>query len=422
MFKKTKVASAVAAAIGTSLGSVGAAQAHWASSIMFPTVVASPTITTVVSVINDGDGMEEKGSGDQVLHYSYWHKELQKDESVADFNTKECAERNRYLPTSKFDIQTFDVSGKFFGGSNGVMFNDPSNDADAKASWVFYNASDDNLAQRAVLFVDNYKGQGFAKYGDGQLAGEAVVFEVDLGAAWGYQAFANSKRVKGGRGERPDGHGEEWLGNYAWAASGARSQVPFMPPAEVTTVFLVTPVAAYPHVYPPFVPELPDNYFDQLESQGQLTASIKTLGEDWFTSGVFDRDENFFSNNAKQDVQCVGGWNITDLFPDSEANDGGWTHIATYNEFKVQNTENGVTGTDKSYPAAIVFKVEYGDVTKLDGANNRVEGGGLWNNGLYLHPDRHYDPKSNFEAVLIDETNSADSSDDSADDAAPAAE
>jgi hypothetical protein len=363
MFEKRKLASAVATAIGTSVAAVGVAQAE-VSSVMFPTVVASPTVTTVVSVINDGRPIVTSDTpnipGDQALHYTYWHKQLESGETIRHFNAKICKDRNRFLPTSKYDLVTFDLSGQFFGDDNGVMFNDPSVGVNITPDWVFYEESP--KPQRGVLFVDNYNLQGLDYIaGDGPIAGEAILFEVSTGAAWGYQGFM----IAGDSGD------------YSGFSSGSRSRVPFMPPAEVTTLILATPTLD-PETGAPV---------DQIKEQGNLTAWVGVrgiLGDDPIDAprGIFDRDEKFISGGDDQLVTCVGGWTIEDLFSDAVNADGGWTHITNYME---------PTDTD-SYPdpvspAAMVFKVEYGDVENLDAANNRVPGTGLWNNGFYLHPD-----------------------------------
>jgi hypothetical protein len=358
MFEKRKLASAVAAAIGASVTAVGVAQAE-VGSVMFPSVVASPTVTTVISLVNDGDGIfiNSGNKTEEVLHYTYWHKELESNESIAEFNVKPCLHRDRYLPTSFYDLVTFDLSGQFFGDINGVMFNDESVKVSLKGDdWILYEEAP--KPQRGVLFVDNYDLQDLENYkkGDGVLAGEAVLFEVSTGAAWGYQGFSIVGRS----------------GMFSDFNSGRRSRIPFMPPAEVTTLILATPTLD---------PETGDPV-NQIEQQGNLTALVGVRGNTIDGGGIWDREENFSSAGTDQKVTCVGGWQIEDLFSDASASDGGWTHITNY----MDPTGTGYTG-DTVSPAAIVFKVEYGDVENLDAANNRVPGTGLWNNGFYLHPD-----------------------------------
>lgn len=380
MIEKTRLATAVAVALGATVAAVQADN-HYQTSAMFPTLVVSPTVTTVVSVINDGYGLEDQ-NGKELLHYTYWYKGLNAGESLKDFNEKECVERNRYLPTSKYDIQTFDVSGSFFGvdaGDKGIMFLDPSvnNDwTDTSQDWQFGKTPD---IHRAVLFVDNYKtaGQGSWDEGSGEISGEAILFEVANGASWGYRAL-----------ERHDDDGR-----YGHYASDDQSQVPFMPPAEVTTMFLVTPVVAYtPKTIPGTFYKKPD--YDQIKSQGELMAYIGVRGLDEKTPGVFGRDEEFLSGGIDRKVTCVGGWSLPDLYPDAidppnEVPGGGWTHITNYTKYEFCNLVGGCIKTDTFYPAAIVYKVEYGVVSDLD--DGAAAGNdGVYNNGLYLHPDYDY--------------------------------
>lgn len=422
MFEKRKLASAIAVAIGTTVIATQAVEAGGGgpggskASAMFPTVVASDSVTTVISVINDGRGLEDV-NGKELLHYTYWFKGLEAGETLKDFNEKACLERNRYLPTSKYDIQTFDVSGRFFGtdaGDKGIMFDDPSvnNQWDnTSQDWQFGKTP---ATHRAVLFVDNYKtaGQRYRR-GHGPISGEAVVFEIVTGASWGYRALERIGREGNcdndtGSSQEIDGcirnsaDLEDYLGNYSAYASADQSQVPFMPPAEVTTIFLTTPVAVGPHggghkvmkkgvVYPEP---------DQLVSQGKLEAYIGVRGLDEVTAGVFGRDEEFLSGGIDRKVVCVGGWTLPDLYPDAidppnEVPGGGWTHITNYTTLNVKNADGVVTGTTRYDPAAIVYKVEYGDVADLDDGA-LPNGDGIFNNGLYLHPEyyRYVKPRA----------------------------
>jgi hypothetical protein len=331
MLQQSKLASAVAVAIGASAVALGSAQA---GTILFPQITVSPTVTTIVTVMNAGDGYELNGS--ETLHYKYYWKPWE----GTDSNYTHCTERNRYLPTSKNDIQTMDIGGAVFGSAGrGVMFDDESVNNNWDKNPVDYslgaNLPGNPAVHRAFMIVDNASDEPWGP----DLAGEAILMEVASGASWGYQAFQNRL---------------ENDANFARFASSEYSLVAYMPPAEVTTKFQVT--------------VLDDDMDDSTNYSEDTTIGVRVL--DPFgpiVAGVYDRDENFFSGGVDQDVTCIGAWTIEDLYPDATATTaaGGWTNITNYG----WNGEN-----------AAIFKVEYG--TTVDG----VDVGGLWNNGFYLHP------------------------------------
>jgi hypothetical protein len=345
MLQQSKLASAVAVAIGASVVALGTAQA---GTILFPQIAVSPTITTIVSVMNAGDGYE-LANGTETLHYAYYYKEW----LDSSYNEDICVERNRYLPTSKNDIQTMDIGDVAFGSAGrGVMFNDPSvnNNWDVGAAAQNYalgaNLPGAPAAHRAYLLVDNDSEAGWGP----DLAGEAILMDVANGASWGYQAFQNSAS-----------NDDDFL-DYA---SFRYSLVAYMPPAEVTTKFLAT--------------VLDDDMGGAATYNQRTHLGVRVLDPFGGTvPGAFDRDENFFSGGVDRPVVCVGGWNIQDLYPDAFATTpaGGWTNVTNY--YVDPDGKNPDEGTQN----AAVFKVEFGDM--VDG----VATGGVFNNGLYLHPSR----------------------------------
>ena len=94
-FKLNKIAAAMAVGLGTSVVGMNVAQAD---EILFPYVVASDTVTTILSVINDDDFTVPS------LHYRYYYQTN---------NGAPCAEANYKQPTSKNDVVTFDIGGVF---------------------------------------------------------------------------------------------------------------------------------------------------------------------------------------------------------------------------------------------------------------------------------------------------------------------
>lgn len=373
MLQQKKLTSAVAIALGASVVALSSAQA---GTILFPQIAVGPTVTTIVSVMNAG---EPHSVGGETLHYRYyWKKWEGKADNADDPNTvqveNKCVEKNRFLPTSKNDLQTFDVSGDFYGSAGrGVMFDDQSVNNNWDKGTIAYDLGDpatlagNPAAHRAFLLVDNNSYQPFS-----DLAGEAVVSEVANGATWGYQAFQNKDS-------------EDY--DFADFASYQYSLVAFMPADEVKTRFLAT--------------VLNENMAASANYTDTTHLGVRVLedaGEEGFgpiVAGAYDRDENFRSGGVDRPVTCVGAWDIEDMFPDA-INDlpgiWGWTNITNY---FVEYATDGI----EAYPGwqnAAVFKVEYGD--QIDG----VSVNGIFNNGIYLHPDR--DPIRPPKAVESDDT------------------
>jgi hypothetical protein len=108
-FKVNKIAAAVAVSLGTSVVGMSAAQAD---EILFPYLVRSDTVTTILSVVNDDDFL-----GSDQLHYRYYYK----SGASATNPSATCQEANYRENSSANDIVTFDVSGTF-GDAQGVLF------------------------------------------------------------------------------------------------------------------------------------------------------------------------------------------------------------------------------------------------------------------------------------------------------------
>jgi hypothetical protein len=368
MLQPKKLTSAVAIAVGASAVAFGTAQA---GSLLFPQIAVSPSVTTIITVMNAGDGYERPvGSENETLHYRYyWKPWLDKTYNADDPNTLQvenrCVERNRYLPTSKNDIQTFDIGNVAFGSAGrGVMFLDESVNNDWDFNPVNYSLGDEATltdgqgAHRAFLLVDNFSE---ADWGP-DLAGEAILVDVAAGATWGYQAFANSAS-------------EDF--DFSDFASFRYSLVSYMPSDEVTTRFLVTVLDG---AYGDDMAAAPDSRYQNTAHIGlRVIDGLVEPGNDP-VPGVYDRDENFNSGGIDRPVTCVGAWDIQDLYPDAAFTTpgGGWTNVTNY---YVDYDVNGVDADPDDQTAAI-FKVEYG--TSIDGTAL----GGVFNNGLYLHPYR----------------------------------
>ena len=145
MNKNVVISVMVAMALLLSLGS-------WvkdasADAILFPWVVRSADVTTVVSVVNTAQ-TDAEASGlpfhDNRIHVEYWHKK-----TTANDQEEGCIEANFEVTSSKDDMVTWDIGGHFNGGQ--PMFNDTSNEVIAVPDMTL--AVED--PRRAFLIVDN---------------------------------------------------------------------------------------------------------------------------------------------------------------------------------------------------------------------------------------------------------------------------
>ena len=359
---KTLAAAIIAA------GTVTAAQA--ADVAMFPYVVTSSTVTTIVSAIDTGTGATQRYNSAGVVgagagfNRNHWRLNFKADANAA-VNTAPCQEVNYFLPTSSNDIQTVDIGGAFGSATKGVLFNDPSinnnwNGA-TTATINFMLGKAAGAVQRGVLYVhnaDNVAGQ--------TVLGEAMILDFSTGAAWGYQA------VLGDNGNANDNS----VFNYTNAATNAPTAtvaapvgvLSFMPFAESTTRLFVTPVY---------------NGAPMLDTNG---ASINgweranaRVGLVTGTGVAFDRDENLVSGTSNKDVNCVGAVDAKDMMTSGAQNvlaNGGWGRVAV--DFGTIDPIFGVVAIPTN--TAYLTKLEYNTTGKFNGQAIA----GTFNNGFIM--------------------------------------
>ena len=360
MFAKNTLASAVAAAIGVS--AVGVAQAD---TVFFPYAALSPTVTTIVSVINTtDDNWNQNGQFAAThLHYRFYYKSVAAGEGLLN----PCEEYNEFLPTSRNDIQTIDLGGVFANDTAGVLFSDPSINNQWQQSGRDYALGRNVQPARGYLTVDNSDGTSVDVDGDDgeTLAGEAFVFEFGSGAAWGYQAYSSDDN------------------DFRFAASQSPSPVAVMPFDEITTAFFVTPVDQDQH------PDFANNYRARIE----FVTSAR--------GDLFDRDENLISGTIPQDVVCVGRINAIDMLSDGTAArlvKGGWGNLWNYRVVKdgsdwvpaefnsaVSGGISAVSNRGLTDDGAVVIKLEY----NTGGTFNEEAVGGTYNNAIMFGPDEN---------------------------------
>lgn len=376
--KLTKIAFGVALAAGT--------MAAHADSIFFPYVVKGGSVTTVINVIDTGtagnyyDASGNAGTGGNRLHYTL----VNKAGAAALDNGAVCGEVNYFLPSSPFDLQTIDLGAHFsVAADKGVLFNDPGVNNNWKPAvsgsltYAMAQAAAAGSAVRGYLVVDNRGTDSIA-----DLAGEAFVFEFGGGAAWGYQAFQQV-------GESVTSGGEFVYGsNSVLAIRGNRNAVSFMPLAETTTRFFVTPVGAVSGT---------SNHPNTNSQYGGLTTNVALATG---TGVAYDRDENLVSGTVPATVTCVGAVDVASLMSVGAAavlDKGGWGYLnvgstpaastgshGDVNNFVVSNgsvVEGHSAGTGKEWVnQASVIKLEFNAAGVFNGQSTT----GTYNNAFQL--------------------------------------
>lgn len=352
-FKLNKIAAAMAVGLGTSVVGMNVAQAD---EILFPYVVASDTVTTILSVINDDDFTVPS------LHYRYYYKRLP---GAPTDNTAPCVEANFSQPTSPNDVVTFDVSGQF-GDARGVLFEPgPVNAVYTKDFALFRNVK----PVRAFAIVDN-NDRFFA---GNNVEGEAFIIQFSQGSVWGYQAYnaaeiggidASGNLVIGNPydfSDRAEVNGEVMVtppaGTTTAGAEAYWSPIAIMPFAgdEVQTALFVTPIATTA----PF----------QLSGTTAATIGLQVNDPDSPAPYVmYDRDENPYSGQIVQSIVCVGRVNIGSMITEATrqylVGTGGWSNVAV------------------RAGQAVVMKIEFNDTAATLGG--KPAGGGSYNNSFWL--------------------------------------
>jgi hypothetical protein len=340
-FKVNKIAAAVAVSLGTSVVGMSAAQAD---QILFPYLVRSDSVTTILSVINGADGPNE-------LHYRYYNT------GGADAGGA-CQETDYDQNSSPNDIVTFDISGTF-GDDLGVLF-ESGDDSQINAQYRKNFALFKNIKPiRAYALVDNNVGAGFS----GQsIHGEALILEFVNGASWGYRAY-NAAEIYSTNGienafeftDRVETAGEVLVPAPAGADNFQRywSPIAIMPLDEITTRLFVTPIS---NVAPNF-------------QRTPSSATIRLVADDPGNPDlnvVYDRDENPFSGSLPATITCVGAADVDKMISTAVKQflgAGGWSNVA-------------VTAGQ-----AVVIKLEFNEESAVIDGTDVV---GWVNNGVWL--------------------------------------
>lgn len=351
--------------LAVAAGFVGSA-AQAADVLLFPYVVNSATVTTIVSVVDQGAatvGYTAGGAaGGSRLHWRLNYK----GGANATVNSATCDEVDYYLPSSINDIQTVDLGGKFGSTTKGVLFSDAS----VNNNWNAATTSTINFmlgknaaagsAQRGVLFVHNSDTTSTQN-----LYGEALVLDFSTGAAWGYQAKSNGATDAGATAN------DTRAFDFSAAATGTPI-LTFQPLAETTTRLFVTPVnkqTAAAGATDVTVGGMLDTNGASLPGWNSLASSVSLTTS---TGVAYDRDENLVSGSASSAVVCVGAVDVSSLMTAGAAStlaNGGWGKVAVA-------AGSGTYGTAK----AILTKLEFNTTGKINGEALP----GTYNNGFIM--------------------------------------
>ena len=339
-----------------------------ADAIMFPWIVRSADVTTVISVVNTAE-TEAESSGLQYhnnrLHVEYWHKL-----TVANDQEEVCTEYDFEVTSSKDDMVTWDIAGHFNSGL--PMFNDTSIEV--------IDLTDMTLAvanpRRAFLLVDNNT-EALVASGtnvDGTIYGEATIIEHRTGAAWGYIAY------NAWDGQVDPLGGQLWLDFADYYDTLGEvigdietTQTTLINPNDATTKIFVTPVG-----------DIEDGE-DRDQRRGNWNAGIQLCRfpeiDDAYTGlssgvlpytgyctggGIWNNAEGGFSFTVMKNIVCTSADNIVEFFGGAgtsayaqwvASGKAGWAYIVT--QLGTIDSRDGTEQFEEA-DAAIIGKLEFG--------------------------------------------------------------
>jgi len=356
-----------------------------ADAIMFPWIVKSATVSTLVSVVNTAQGNPDF---EERVHLQYWMKDPNGTNATPDVNDQEntCTEVDFKVVVSKDDLFTFDTSGKI--GNGLPLFGDTNTKPVNPATSLKMNATD---PRRAFLLVDNNTAQNFAAVAaneDGTLYGEAIVLELGSGAAWGYVAYNPSGGMESSQSYAVSFvDGTDMLGEVIGGTEFTQTTI--MPVNTMITRFFLTPV------------DIADVGEHNAQNQRVGNANTKVslcldptkvqLGQGFTRcseGGVYDNEEGPLSNSVNKNIVCTSADDLEALmgggyatFRDSGSS--GWAYVVT-NLGDVDKTgllNNGIATVDNPSDQMIIGRLEYTDTNLvLDG----YDVGGSINNFVWL--------------------------------------
>ena len=391
MNKNVVIAVMVGVALLLSLGAF--VKDASADAILFPWVVRSADVTTVVSVVNTAE-TDAEASGlpfhNNRIHIEYWHKK-----TTANDQEELCDEYNFEVTSSKDDMVTWDIAGHFSGGL--PMFNDTSNEV--------ISAPDMTLAvadpRRAFLIVDNNtqalinSGCGvnydehdekdrFGCNVDGTMYGEATIIEHKTGAAWGYIAYNASGGQKDPFGDTDDldldfGHDRAQQGEVI--DDDETTQTTLMNPNDATTKLFITPSDDNDSNGWPERDQRRgnQNVRVQLCRYPERNGDYDPYTGDCIGGGIWNNEEGGFSFTTKKNIVCTTADNIVDFFGGAgtaaysqwvASGKAGWAYVITQsgNLDSINGIPDDENGQYVESDEAIIGKLEFGTGLSWDGS------------------------------------------------------
>ena len=335
-----------------------------ADAILFPWVVRSADVTTVVSVVNTAE-TDAEASGlpfhSNRIHIEYWLKD-----STANLQDETCHEYNFEVTSSKDDMVTWDIAGHFNGGL--PMFNDTSNEVIAATNMTLDVAD----PRRAFLIVDNNT-DSLIDAGtnvDGTMYGEATIIEHVTGAAWGYIAYNATGGVKVTDSDInlnfSDSDHRDQQGEVI--GDSETTQTTLLNPNDATTKLFVTPTTGRGTEQSPDLHQRQGN----INTRVQLCRFPEINGNndphtgDCTGGGIWNNEEGGFSFTERKNIVCTTADNLVDFFGGAGSSayaqwlasgKAGWAYIVTHrgNLDDLRGTEDFQWSDE-----AIIGKLEYG--------------------------------------------------------------
>lgn len=356
-------------ALGVSIG-IGSLVANAADVAMFPYIIDSPAVTTVVTVIDrSGDVMtrdhgviryDEDGNPSEDGGYLHWRLHYKEGASAttAPANNAPCEGVHAYISTTPGDIKTVEMgSAKLTSDDSGLMFEGSS--ADNRTALRSLARADGDKPWRGVLFVHNADDETDDYTVHGTVQGEAMIFEFASGASWGYNAEISDS------GGADDADDFIFAGNASNAYNAAPT-VTLMPPSEVISQLMVTPVSWEPML---------GQGGSSVDGWDNISVKVGLRADMADTVAAFDRDGNPVYGGVDASISCVG---VVKVFPTEDTDDGSTLVNAAakvglseggYGSLSIMSGSGG-TPSD----LAVVYKVEYNRGNYADTLNGRTVG------------------------------------------------
>jgi hypothetical protein len=326
--------------------SMTAGYAH-ADAIMFPWVIKTDTVSTIISVVNTAQGDPIL---DDTLHLQYYYKVPQPNTNDVNHPENLCNEYDFLCTISENDIVSFDASGIINGGLPLWNDDDPFHPNDP----IFVNdfALPVEGPVIAYLLVDNNT-QSFVEEGtnvDGTLYGEALIVDVQSGTLWGYTAY-NSRYTETATDFNDQVYfddGKDFQGEVIDEAEHGWTVL--LPPSDYETRFLITPVSLL-------------GQRSRIDLNAQIYLARDTSGAE---GGIFLNNETPIDFVHHNNVVCTAALELKDMmitavynvFKDS--GNQGWAYVKTLYG----------TATQELTDEAVIGKLERSDVLIYDGCQD----------------------------------------------------